>query len=138
MSDGPILTFVDSCVLIAAARGNDSVTDNALAILSDSNRSFASSMFVRLEVLPGPAFHRDEDEFNFHMEFFNRVTRWATCDDALLEQAFHEAQNAGVLNAMDALHVAAAAQLGCNELITAEKPDKPICRASLVKVTSIR
>ena len=38
------------------------------------------------------------------------------------------------LAAMDALHVAAAFLMKADELITAEKPGKPIFRTTLVKV----
>jgi hypothetical protein len=40
--------------------------------------------------------------------------------------------------AMDALHVAAAALVGATELITTEKPNKPIHRATSVRVVSIQ
>jgi hypothetical protein len=46
------LTFVDSGVLIAAARGADEVARRAMTVLDDPDRTFASSALVRLEVLP--------------------------------------------------------------------------------------
>jgi predicted nucleic acid-binding protein len=48
------LTFIDSGVLIAAFRGRDELSERAMAVLDDPDRSFASSEFVRLEVLPRP------------------------------------------------------------------------------------
>jgi hypothetical protein len=45
-------TFLDSGVLISAARGTDNTALNALQILDDSDRAFVSSIFVKLEVLP--------------------------------------------------------------------------------------
>ncbi len=45
-------TFVDSGVLIAAARGNEDVARQAMAVLDDPEREFASSPLVKLEVLP--------------------------------------------------------------------------------------
>jgi len=39
-----------------AARGNDEVAARALAVLDDPNRSFVTSDFVRLEVVPKPVY----------------------------------------------------------------------------------
>ena len=39
---------------------------------------------------------------------------------------------------MDALHVAAAVVAGVDELITLEKPEKPICKVTEVPVRSLR
>jgi hypothetical protein len=47
------ITVVDAGVLIAAARGSIDVSARAMAILDDPDRSFASSEFVRLEVIGG-------------------------------------------------------------------------------------
>ncbi len=38
------------------------------------------------------------------------------------------------LTAMDAIHVAAAKALGCDEFITAEKPGKPLHKVRSLKV----
>jgi predicted nucleic acid-binding protein len=47
-------TYLDSGVLIAAARGNDEAATLAFALLADTSRVFVSSVFVRLEILPKP------------------------------------------------------------------------------------
>ncbi len=133
-----VLTFIDSCLLIEAATGDTALAEKALKILDDPNRTFASSGFVRLEVTPGPTFHGIEAERRSYESFFKRVSAWATCDDQLIQQALTIATSDGVLGAMDALHVAAAAQLGCAELWTAEKPGKPLLRAKSVNVLTIR
>ncbi|MCF3607946.1 hypothetical protein L2E81_23320 [Planktothrix agardhii 1033] len=46
-----ILTYFDSGVLIAAARGTDIVSLKANSILDSKQRQFCSSYFVRLEIL---------------------------------------------------------------------------------------
>ena len=46
------LTFVDAGVLIAAVRGTEEIAKRALQVLDDPELNFASSVFVRLEVLP--------------------------------------------------------------------------------------
>ena len=68
------ITFVDAGVLIAAARGQADVSARAMAILDDPNRSFASSNFVRLEVLPKALFNRKTTEAEFYNEFFRAVS----------------------------------------------------------------
>ncbi len=48
-------TFVDTGVLITAWRGKEPEASRALRILDDPDRSFASSVFVKLEALSGAA-----------------------------------------------------------------------------------
>jgi predicted nucleic acid-binding protein len=52
----------------------------------------------------------------------------------LFEQTADAAARQYGLSAMDALHVAAAYLLGADELVTTERPSKPIYRNGLVKV----
>jgi hypothetical protein len=52
------VVFVDASVLIAAARGADAIALLAMEVLDDPNNRFASSAFVRLEVLPKAVFHK--------------------------------------------------------------------------------
>lgn len=130
------LTFVDSGVLIAAARGTHEVSEQAFEILDDPERTFASSDFVRLEVLPKAIYNQQTIEAEFYEAFFKSVTSWACADNGIVEQALIEASSFG-LAAMDALHVAAAVQLGADELVTTEKPTKPIHRTSSVTTRSI-
>lgn len=130
------LVFVDSGVLIAAARGTDQVSERALEMLEDPELSFASSPFVRLEVLPKPVYNRRPDEAEFYEEFFRAVTAWAEPNTELVQAAYDEAVRAG-LSALDALHVAAAAAVGADELLTREGRTKPIHRSTLVPVRTI-
>ena len=48
----PRLIYVDSGVLLAAARGVDAIAQEAFAVLDDPDVQFASSSYVKLEVLP--------------------------------------------------------------------------------------
>lgn len=131
------LTFVDTSVLIAAARGNDEVAASAMQILDDPDRKFASSIFVKLETMPKSVFYKQRPENEFYEEFFEAVVNWATVNDELTDSAFAEACKVG-LSAMDSLHVAAAHELDCDELVTAEGPTKPLHQTTLVRVVSIR
>jgi len=70
-----ILTFVDAGVLIAAARGTTDISGKAMELLDDDKRTFASSDFVRLEVLPKPMFHKRQEEAAFYGAFFEAAGR---------------------------------------------------------------
>lgn len=130
------VTFVDSSLLIAAARGNQKESLDALAVLDDPARAFASSIFVQLEVLPKAVFFRRSTEEEFYQAFFRRVRRWAPPGKVLAEEALRVATRVG-LSAIDALHVAAALAIGADELITAERPTRPLHRVSGILVRSI-
>ncbi|MDQ4074676.1 MAG: nucleic acid-binding protein [Chloroflexota bacterium] len=132
-----ILTFIDAGVLIAAARGPDpAVMRRATAILADPNRVFASSPFLQLEVLPKPVYFKRQKEVAFYQTYFQAVTKWATCDEAFIHLALTTAQNVG-MGALDALHIAAALEVGAQEFVTTERSTKPIHRATGVTVVSI-
>jgi hypothetical protein len=68
-----IRTFLDTGVLISAARGIGKQANTALQIISDSNREFASSQFLRLEVLPKAIFNKRTLEVEFYEAYFESV-----------------------------------------------------------------
>jgi predicted nucleic acid-binding protein len=129
-------TFIDSGVLIAAIRGAPQVAIRARKLLTDPERSFASSAYVRLEVLPKAKFQKRFEELDFHEWFFRKVQHWAPLGEPLVEKALEVALGAG-LSALDALHVAAALMVGADELITAEKRSKPIHRVQGITIRTI-
>ena len=131
-----ILTYLDASVLIAAVRGQGELGTRALAVLDDPERTFAASIFLKLEVLPQARFHKRGPEVAFYERFFAAVSTWATDLSAISEAALVEASTYGV-EAMDALHVVAAAAAGAQELVTLEKPTRTIHRARAVKVVSL-
>jgi predicted nucleic acid-binding protein len=132
-----IRTYVDTGLLIAAARGNGVLGERALAVLRDSaSREFVSSDYVRLEVIPKPTYFGREAEVKFYNLYFSTVSRWLGFDVGHLEAAFEEACRAG-LQSYDAIHVVVAAMSGCDELITTEKPGSAIHRTTLIRVVSI-
>lgn len=132
-----VKTFIDASLLIAAARGKLDISDRALAMLDDPERSFVTSDFVRLEVLPKAVFHRQNAEVHFYRAFFARATRTVKASSSLVAQAQQEAEQTG-LSAVDALHVAPAKRAKCAELITAEKSDKPLFRVEGLSIKTIR
>ena len=129
-------TYLDSGVLISAFQGIDSVSIKANQILNDENREFASSCFVQLEVLPKAIFNQQQDEIEFSETFFKAVNYWATDLEQIIKNAQKISSNYG-LAAMDALHVAAALQIQADELITTEKPTKPMHRVKEIPIISI-
>jgi hypothetical protein len=130
-------TFVDAGVLIAAARGKDDIAAQAVKILDDPNREFVASPFLKLEVLPKAVYEKRLDEVEFYETFFNAVTFWAESVNEITKNAYIEACKFG-LNAMDALHVAAAVSAEAKDLITTEKAAKSIHRVNSINVLSIR
>ena len=83
-------------------------------------------------MIPQAAFHKNAEEVAFYERFFESVNVWAN-ETGLVEAALVEASTYG-LHALDALHIAAAAQVGA-EFVTLENPRKPIYRTKSVKVT---
>ncbi|MBC6476253.1 MAG: PIN domain-containing protein [Hormoscilla sp. GM102CHS1] len=132
-------TYIDSGVLIEAMQGNSgtAVSFQAQRILLEPDREFASSIFVKLEVLPKATYYKNAAEVAFYEDFFNLVVHWAHPDDRLMQAAYQHACDFGIA-ALDALHVAAAISVGAEELITTEKLSKPIHRATGITVVFIR
>jgi predicted nucleic acid-binding protein len=130
------LTFVDSGVLIAAARGQGAVSQAAVDVLMDQHREFASSDFVRLEVLPKPTYFKLTAEVAFYEAYFSMVIHWAVVDELLIREAFQLASADG-LSAIDALHIAAAIQVGAGEVVTSERSSKSLHRARGMKIVTI-
>jgi predicted nucleic acid-binding protein len=134
----PVLTFIDTSVLITAWRSGDpGLKIKALTVLSDSNRSYAASDFVELEVMPKAVYHKQHIEQAFYQRFFNRLTVKVQNRRGLEADAFDIAVRFG-LSAMDALHIAAAIEIQAEEFITAERSNSPLLRVRGVKVISIR
>jgi len=128
------ITFID--VLIAASRGNTEVARRALEVLDDPGRSFASSVFIKLEVLPKASFHRRTDELAFYDDYFRSVDHWVNPGEALTANALSLARENG-LSALDAIHGAAALEAKAAELVTTERRSRPIHRLTRIKVTTI-
>jgi len=108
----------------------------AMQILDDDDREFVSSDFVRLEVSPKAVYHRQGTEVAFYAAFFDTVSVWVPPSETLVHNAYELACQFG-LNALDALHVAAARLSRCDDLVTTERPGKPIYRVNGLQLVSI-
>ncbi len=129
-------TYLDANVLIAAWNGDADTRAWARAVLDDPQRTFVVSEFVRLEVLPKPTFHRRASEIVF-MQTILSMAEQVVVEPALVTRALAMAGKHD-LNPLDALHLAAAAQAGVDELVTLERPEKPMCQQTEVRVVSLR
>lgn len=132
----PRLIYVDSGVLLAAARGVDEIAQRAFTVLDDPDARFASSILVRLELLPKAIYNRRFAEAQFYETFFMAVSVWAELTPQLADAAFDIAAMHG-LSALDALHVAAAIAVNADELATSERPTSPLLRVRLLPIRTI-
>jgi hypothetical protein len=132
------VTFVDTGVLIAAARGDEEASAAAFAVLDDPEREFASSDFVRLEAIGHTMREGYVEQLHYYLEFFKGVSFWATDLKAVVDKAIGECMSTPI-DSMDALHVAAAVLVGADELVTTEKPGRGrnITRTVSLPVVSI-
>lgn len=128
-------TYVDSNVLLAAFRASEPWASSCLAVLDDPRRTLAVSEFVRLEVLPKPSFFKREEEVRFMAPVLDAAEN-IDASYELVQLAFEFACKYG-LGSMDALHAAAAHVARVDELVTLEKPIKPLCRLREINVVSL-
>lgn len=127
-------TYLDANVFIAAWSGDEQTRGWARAVLDDPDRSFVTSDFVRLEVLPKPGFHRKAKETAF-MQIIFEAAEDVPITPALVRRAMALATRHD-LAPLDALHLTATETANA-ELITLERPDKPMCRQTEVPVISL-
>ena len=130
------ITFIDSGVLITASRGAEDLSERAMSMLASTDREFASSAFIKLEILPKAIYYRQRNEVEFYQTFFNAVTYWANDTEQVLQKGYEIGCKYG-LAAMDALHIAAAILVGAKEFITTEKSTKPMYRVTDIKVVPL-
>jgi predicted nucleic acid-binding protein len=126
----------DSGVLIDAARGiRTDHTRLALRYFIDPQRTYLTSPFIRMETVPKATYMKRSPEMAFYANFFGdpRV-EWCREWEQMATIADEQARKYG-LGALDAFHVAAAYLLGADELVTTEKPERPIHRSQLVRVS---
>jgi len=114
-------TYLDTCVLIAAVRGDDPAHQAAMAVLDDPDRTFLTSDFVRLETLPTARREHRCRELAFLAGFFKAAqaperSQYGTIVDSAIEVATETG-----LRALDALHVAAARAMDADAIVTGDK-----------------
>src|SRR3989339_663308 len=134
----PIRTVIDSCVLRAALEGVEGEDNKkALAALDDTNREFIAVDFVALETIPKPTFTKREEQVLLFQAFFDEAPLHAEVSPKITTLAIQLASEHDI-TPIDALIVSSAIIGGADELITMEKPTKPMFRVKAVKVTSLQ
>jgi predicted nucleic acid-binding protein len=131
-----IRTFVDSGVLLAGWRGVSKLQIKALTVLSDANREFVSSPFVRLELRPKAVYHKNLTEIAFYDSFFSTIVKWIDENSIVVAKAEEIGEKYG-LNSMDALHIAASILAKSDEFVTTERPTSPFSRVQDIKIVFI-
>jgi predicted nucleic acid-binding protein len=129
----PVKTYLDTNVLMAAFKGEHELHRKALDVISDEKRSFVVSDYLRLELLPKPIFNRFEEEVEFMREFIDSAEDDIPSNPSVTKTAIDFASKYDI-SPIDALHVSCAVA-GADELITLEKPEKPMHRVTEVKVS---
>jgi hypothetical protein len=132
----PKRTYIDTCLLLAAFRGEGELGRRAFSVLDDPERALVVSDAVRLEALPKARYHKQQQELAFFEAVFGQAENVAW-NSLALKQAQSIAESHGIA-AMDAIHVAHAIAAGVDEFISAEKPTKPMFRVQSIPMRSIR
>lgn len=127
------LVYLDSSVIIEAARGRSALIR---PLLEDPEVRLASSVFVQLETLPKCVYTNRRQEVEACATIFSAVEEWSANLGAVTKAALSQAQHSG-LSGMDALHVAAAFDVGADELLTIEGTEKALYRNTLIKVRQL-
>lgn len=128
--------YVDSCVLILALQAQEEdLAARLMAEITDPAVRYIFSPLVELEVLPKPT-KRFPDQAAFFNAWFANAERIWYSDDVHLT-ALDQAKNYDIAP-MDAAHVATAIVGKADELITGEKPTKPMFNTKDMKVRSVR
>ena len=127
--------FVDSGVLIAAARGEAAVRQAAIQLLTDPTHVFLTSPFIYLETVPKARFGQRELELALYRTYFDHAQSF---DDLpmIFQKALSISEEDGV-GPMDSLHVAAAILSEADMLVTTENRGKSIYRAKAMVVRNL-
>jgi predicted nucleic acid-binding protein len=119
-------TYLDANVILNALQGDEEISEIALEIIENPDKILLVSDYLWLEVKPKIEYHKQLAQAAFVDEIFN-TAEMIYSDKDLISMAKSIASRYG-LNAMDALHAAAAIKGNADELITFEKPGKPFFR----------
>ncbi len=128
--------FLDANVLLYAFKGKEPLAGKCAEILKMRGIVFLSSEFLKLALLPIPQAFNREKEQHFLETFFRETQDVAIDVERIVDKAHALASKYG-LGAMDALHISAAVLGNAKKFYTMEKPTKPLCQVTEVKVISL-
>jgi predicted nucleic acid-binding protein len=128
-----IRTYIDADVIINALRVDEKRRYYiAFKVLEDKNRLLLVSDYLRLETLPKPIYHRLDTQVAFINKIFEHA-ELIRSNDFIIDKAMDLAGKYG-LNGMDALHIASAISGRADEMVSFEKPDKPLYRLPITEL----
>ena len=129
-----VRTYLDTGVIIAAWSAVHVLHSEAVSVLKEDHRDFVSTSLSRLETIPHAKFGRRIDEVNFLEAYFQGyIVETHEVDETLVQDAERVAEMTDT-GGIDAMHIAAAINLGAEEFITVEKRTKPMYRNSQIRV----
>lgn len=110
----------------------------AVLLLTDESRRLVASRVQRLETIAQCRGLRNDEERDFYRDFFDNIAN----DVVLLDEALGAEAEALItrhsgLGAADALHVACALRAGADEIVTTERPGKPMHLVTEIRVVHL-
>ncbi len=131
-----VLDYLDSSVLISGSTENPLYAEKLLELLSETNRKFVASEWLRLEVLPKPIHNKQQFSILFLEMYLANCVSDISFTAKLTKKAFDLACIYG-LSGFDALHITSAIEANADEFITVEKRTKPMYRVQEIKVVHL-
>lgn len=131
-------TYLDTSVLIAAFKGEQNISDEALKYIDNSNLEFVVSDFLKIELLPMATFFKRQKEVDFYTEYFKNASTYVQTSSAIVNNAYNLACQFG-LGGADAIHYESSVASNVSQFVTAEKSTKPFFKINNpnIKVISI-
>lgn len=132
-------TFLDTNVLISAFCGEHELAARCFDVIGDPDREFIASDFLKLELLPKPAFNKQEEALAFYNSYLSGVSEMLLTTPEMTASASNLACQYG-LGPIDAIHYQTAIEANASEFITIEKPTKAFFQINnpSIKVISLR
>ncbi len=123
-------TYIDTGTPIASWCGTVEEQAKADALFDDDSQVLIASTFLRLELAENG--NSKPGEVEYINALLERIDEWIEVDDALVMRATLLRTKYDGLQAIDAMHVAAAERGAADRFVTTEKPTKPLHRATNV------
>lgn len=131
-----ILDYLDSSVLISGSVENPLYAEKLLTLLSETDRKFVASDWLRLEVLPKPTHNKQNHSVLFLETYLANCALEIGFSGELVKNAYDLACVYG-LSGFDALHIASAIKANANEFITVEKRTKLMYKIQEIEVVHL-
>lgn len=119
----PRKTYIDSCVLLAAFKGDEPTSQRAMDIIGDTDRTFVVSHVLALECVSTARRGGYTDQVEFCEDFIRSGEHVALGDASTSWAVGVLAGN--YIQPMDLFHIAIAVQAQADDFITTEAPTKP-------------